>query len=51
MLGKNGDRKMVAYLPREGAIGRFLLLKHRMHHPPTFWKFACSEQVVSPLEM
>jgi hypothetical protein len=22
-----------------------------MHHPPTFWKFASSEQKVSPFEM
>jgi hypothetical protein len=32
-------------------MGPFLLLEHRMHHPPTSWKFACSEQVVSPSEM
>jgi hypothetical protein len=37
--------EMVAFLPWEGAV------EQRMHHQPTFWKFACSEQAVSPLEM
>jgi hypothetical protein len=45
---------MVAFLPWEGAIGPFLLVEHRMHHPPTSCKFTCSGQSVwspLPLEM
>jgi hypothetical protein len=48
---RKGDGEMVAFLFWKGAIGPFLLLEHKTHHPSTSRNFELSEQAVSPLEM